>query len=553
MDEKKHLQPETDTKGYRLTFSEDGIFLQVFPRNNDEVLFELKDITKTLEDRGVMDYPIDLIAKTMRESTGEEIEIVKGNHQIPVNSENDEAAEAEAEVVELKEPSITIHISKDRMEGTLSIDSDFTTKKPTVEMVMDKLAEKNVVYGIDEAAIKEAVGAGKAEVVIAKGQRPVNGENAQIIKSKSLDNKGKPVELENGRVDFKNLNVFIIVKEGDLLAERIPHTMGVVGTDIHGQTVAAKPGKPAMLPVGKNTKIIEEHKLISLIDGQLSISGNKISVLPTIEIKGNVDLSTGNIDFIGSVIVRGSVQPGFSIKATGDIEIYGTISGGTVEGKNVIIKAGIQGMQRGYIKAEEDIKSSFAENANLIAGRDTIISEAILHSNIRAGKRVVTQGRRGIIAGGVIVAGEEILVKYAGNQMDTVTRLEVGINPMLKDEYKDIKQALGKAETELEQAQKSLALLKSINPTVLSTAKRELLLKLTKAQFPLAGEVKRLRDRLIEIENAFEELKSGKIKVTEKVYPGVKMIIGSVMKNITSPIQHSRFYEEDNEIKVGPL
>ena len=366
-------------------------------------------------------------------------------------------------------------------------------------------------------------------------------------------NKRKILVDSEFNTRFKNLNIFIIVKEGDLLAERIPHTMGVVGTDIHGQTVAAKPGKPAMLPVGKNTKIIEEHKLISLIDGQLSISGNKISVLPTIEIKGNVDLSTGNIDFIGSVIVRGSVQPGLSIKATGDIEIYGTISGGTVEGKNVIIKAGIQGMQRGYIKAEEDIKSSFAENANLIAGRDTIISEAILHSNIRAGKRVVTQGRRGIITGGVIVAGEEILVKYAGNQMDTVTRLEVGINPMLKDEYKDIKQALGKAETELEQAQKSLALLKSINPTVLSTAKRELLLKLTKAQFPLAGEVKRLRDRLIEIENAFEELKSGKIKVTEKVYPGVKMIIGSVMKNITSPIQHSRFYEEDNEIKVGPL
>ena len=254
------------------------------------------------------------------------------------------------------------------------------------------------------------------------------------------------------------------------------------------------------------------------------------------------------------MIVRGSVQTGFSIKATGDVEIYGTISGGTVEGENIIIKAGIQGMQRGYIKAAEDIKSSFAENANLIAGRDIFITEAILHSNVSAGKRVVVQGRRGIIAGGVTVAGEEILVKCAGNQMDTATRLEVGINPMLKEEYKKVKQDLSKSENALDQAQKSLRSTRgAISPAVLSPAKKELLLKLTKSQFPLAGEVKKLKDRLIEIEDSFEELKVGKVKVSEKVYPGVKIIVGSVIRNINTLMQHCRFYEEDNEIKIGPF
>ena len=70
---------------------------------------------------------------------------------------------------------------------------------------------------------------------------------------------------------------------------------------------------------------------------------------------------------------------------------------------------------------------------------------------------------------------------------DTATRLEVGINPMLKEEYKKVKQDLSKSENALDQAQKSLNLLKAINPAVLSPAKKELLLKLTKSQFPLAG------------------------------------------------------------------
>ncbi len=552
MDGEKYSQTEIDSnnkKGYNLDFSENGVFLQVFPRDNDEVLFELNDITNNLEERGIKEYPIDIIAKAMRESTGELIKIVEEKKAI---ESSDNLAEKDVPAIK-KEPKITISVSRDRMEAVLKIEREANDQEPTIEMIQAKLAEKNIVYGIDESAIKEAIGIDSCELLIAKGQRPVNGENAQIIKPKNMENKGKPVELEDGKVDFKNLNLFAIVHEGDLLAERIPHTMGTPGTDVHGQTVAAKPGKTAMLPVGKNTKIVDEHKLISLIDGQLTLNGNKFSVLPTIEIKGDVDLSTGNIDFIGSVIVRGSVQTGFSIKATGDVEIYGTISGGTVEGKNIIIKAGIQGMQRGYIKAAEDIKSSFAENANLIAGRDIFITEAILHSNVSAGKRVVVQGRRGIIAGGVTVAGEEILVKCAGNQMDTATRLEVGINPMLKEEYKKVKQDLSKSENALDQAQKSLNLLKAINPAVLSPAKKELLLKLTKSQFPLAGEVKKLKDRLIEIEDSFEELKVGKVKVSEKVYPGVKIIVGSVIRNINTLMQHCRFYEEDNEIKIGPF
>ena len=56
MDGEKYSQTEIDSnnkKGYNLDFSENGVFLQVFPRDNDEVLFELNDITNKLEERGI--------------------------------------------------------------------------------------------------------------------------------------------------------------------------------------------------------------------------------------------------------------------------------------------------------------------------------------------------------------------------------------------------------------------------------------------------------------------------------------------------------------------
>lgn len=523
--------------GYLFEFKEDGVYFTVYPRLDDGILFELTDITKILDDSAILNYRIETIAKAMREATGEAVKI---------------AGDAEEETEPLADPKIEILISKDKMEARLHLEINENSKKLTEYMVMQKLEESGVVYGILQSAIQNAVMYSSDDVIVAKGKMPVNGVNASIKKKVEMNKQGQPEKLENDRVDYKNLGLFVVVKAGDLLAERIPHTQGIPGMNIFGEVVAAKPGKTVMLPAGKNTKIVEDHKIVAEIDGQVVVSGNKFSVSPTIVINGDVCLETGNIEFNGSVIVKGSVQAGFHIKADGDVEVAGTISGGTVEARNITVRAGIQGMQRGHIIAKEDIRSTFAENAKLIAGRDAIITEAILHSKVSAGKKIIVQGRRGIIAGGTAAAGEEIVVKCAGNQMDVSTKLEVGINPMLKEEYKEAQKALHEAEEALEQTQKALSVLKAVRPDLLTETKRERLLHLTKSQFPLAGTVKKYKDRIREIEEAFENLKEGKIKVTDYAYPGVKLVIGSVIKHIRSKTQHCTFYAEGGEIKTGP-
>ena len=527
--------------GYLLSFEEDGVYLTVYPRTEATPQVNLTDLTEKLHAHGFMKYGLELLSNVLKEESGRSVKIV------------DESELQDREAVVLLPPKFVIEVSKDRMKANLKIEMEENSMKPTFEMAMEELQKKNICYGIDESGVRNAINRVGNQAIIARGNPPVHGKDAVLIKKVDLTQRGRPKELENGRVDFKSLRLFITVRAGELLVERIPQTQGTPGMDIYGNQVAAKPGKPAMLPNGKNTKILNEHQLVAAIDGQVVLQGTKYAVDPSIEIRGDVDLSTGNIEFNGSVFVRGSVQAGFSIHAAGDVEVAGTISGGTVEGRNVIVKAGIQGMSRGGIKAQEDVRSTFIENAKIIAGRDAIITDSIMHSTVSAGKRIVVEGGRGVIAGGSLSAGEEILAKTIGTQMDTSTRLEVGVNPMLLDEYQKTKKALEKAEKTLDDALKAINLLKAMPQESLSQQKREMLLRLTKSQFPLANEVNQHKEKLAVIETAFEDMKLGKIRVSNVMYPGVKLIIGSVMKSIQSKVEHATFYEEEGDIKMGPF
>ena len=52
-----------------------------------------------------------------------------------------------------------------------------------------------------------------------------------------------------------------------------------------------------------------------IVTDKFIVKDNKISVMALYEIPGDVNLSTGNLDFIGTIIVRGDVKDGFKVFA----------------------------------------------------------------------------------------------------------------------------------------------------------------------------------------------------------------------------------------------
>jgi len=335
------------------------------------------------------------------------------------------------------------------------------------------------------------------------------------------------------------------------LAERIPHTTGTPGTNLHGAPVRQKPGKPKPVPAGKNTSIKDENFVISEIDGQIVDTGSKISVDPHLDIKGDVGMATGNIDFVGAVTVSGNVQEGFILKATGDIEINGMISGANVIGRNIYVKGGVQGMNRGEIRAENDFQATFAENADIEAGGNVIISDVAMHSTIRAGHTLAVEGKRGLVNGGFLAAGEEIRANTIGNTMNVSTRLTVGVNPMIQKKYQTVLKEYNDAKKRLDQVTKMVNTLGKIDISQMPPDKAERINTLIRSQFPLAGLVERNERTLKELDAELQKMKKGKVRVRDVMYPGVKLSINSILKNVQVEENHCTQYVEDDFIKIG--
>ena len=517
---------------FNITEDEQGVHLSVYPPQGAGQPVKVPQIVENFIRRGISKIDNALLIRVVKEALGTPVRIA------------DKPVEVEAD--------IQIMVARDRMEAQLQVNLPKGCRPVTIDDIMNKIKSSGIVYGIDTEAIETALARPGSTVVCAKGLRPADGNNAYITYLVDLESKGRPVELEDGRVDFKNLNMFTTVPKDELLAEKIPPTSGIAGMDILGNEVPAKPGRDVLLPIGKNVYAVDGLKVYAGQAGQLVVINNKVSVVPVIEVKGDVDLSTGNIEFIGNVIIQGSVQTGFTVKAEGNVEIAGNVSGGIIEGKNIIVRMGIQGMHRGYIKAAENVVAKYIENAIVAAGKDVIVSDVVLHSKVSAAKRVIVEERRGLIVGGQISAGEEIRAKTVGTVSATNTDIEVGVNPQMREEYQQLRKEVRKVEFNLEQTQKALSILKAMNQNTLPPDKREMLLKLTKAQFHLIGQMETMRNRTAEIELVFEEMRYGHVKVADTVYPGVKLVVGTLVKPIRDSVKFATFYAEDGEIKTGP-
>jgi uncharacterized protein (DUF342 family) len=541
--------------GYLLEFLQDGVFVTVYPSDGTEMLFELSDVRQTLQDNGVIDYDVIELTKIIREAAGERrkladefVEVMPEEEEEFSSQENASETEADTENEELA--GIIIDISRDQMIATVRYDTSKGTKLPQVEDIKAALEEKGVVYGINEDTIKKGV-TSLTPFVAAEGKQVQHGENARIERKFDLSQKNRPKIDEFNRADYKDMGLFVLVKKGDLLAVRIPQTEGTPGKNIFGLDVPARTGRPIPMPQGKNTEVRNENELYAMIDGQIVDSTRKIDIDPHLDIRSSVGTGTGNIDFTGSVSIKGNVEAGFVVKATGDIEIGGMVNGAEVYGRNVMIKGGINGQNRGIVKAVEDVQAQFAENANIEAGRDVSIVDAILHSNVRAGNRVYVEERRGIITGGSVAAGEEIRCKMVGNAAAVVTRMAVGVDPTVQQRYIEICRECKEDRGRLKQITQMLNTLSKIDVSRLPQQRIDQINVLTRSQFPLAGKIKRAEKEIQSLEEAMGRMKDGKIRVADTVYPGVRITINSVIMNVQSSIRRCLLTVKDERIDIG--
>lgn len=455
-----------------------------------------------------------------------------------------------------KKALVKIELTPNNMQAFLEISpSDPDVVWPTYDEVLHEVKEAGVTYGLKEMVIRRAVEEKVVNpVLIAEGKPPVKGEDASVkflFETERI--KLIPKEMEDGRVNHRELSLIQNVRKGQALLERKPPAPGAPGRNVKNEELKAAAGKDVLFVAGKNAYWDEKkEKMIAAIDGEPSFVGRKISVLNVHQIPGNVGYATGNIEFAGSVVVRGDIENGFVVRAEGDVTVGGNVEGGSVyAGGNVTIRGGIAGQDRTVIECKGNLYARYIDHARIevegeIKGRD-----AILHSQVNAGQRITLESRKGMVMGGVVRARDEINVQVLGSKMGTATEVEVGASPAMRKELIEVEKKVAAMEKELDKVEKALVILNKMGFD-LPPEREELKARLTRTSFYLKAELKKhttRRDELNE-EVTGRQAERGRIKVRQRIYPGVKVIIGNAVRIFKDEVHYAVLTYDEGEVEV---
>ncbi|MDP4159535.1 MAG: FapA family protein [Bacillota bacterium] len=188
------------------------------------------------------------------------------------------------------------------------------------------LEQLKIVHGQRDGIWSEILAVqGVGEVSIAEATLPVPCQHAQLEDFVGV----LQVVPENSEesVDFFASKV-PLVKEGAVLARKIPGKAGVPGMDVHGKVLPAASFKDFNFRLKKNVRLSNDGlEVIAECDGQPIRLDEKAYMVENVYVLHNdVDLTTGSIEFPGDVFIDGNVQDGLHIIAGGKIEIRGSVS-----------------------------------------------------------------------------------------------------------------------------------------------------------------------------------------------------------------------------------
>ena len=299
----------------------------------------------------------------------------------------------EIKTIRIIEPIIKVLVSDDMLSARVSFYPGINTdRKIKYQDVILNLTEKHKISpkNIDDKALKEAIellneGYIVEGILVCQGTPPVQGKDANIEYLFEKPNI-KPQLLPNGKVNYREFTKFIFVSKDQLIIKRTPPDKGMDGRDISGNIIKAQEGIDKSVEVVEGVySNLEKTEYRSKYNGHIILSGNTVSVLPMLQVNGDVNMHTGNLRFEGTIQITGNVQSGFIIDAD-DIIVDGIVENAELKASNsIIIKTGVKGIiNKGSIKAGGNISVGYCENANISAGGELSIEKYCFNSNIEA-------------------------------------------------------------------------------------------------------------------------------------------------------------------------
>ncbi|WP_423897656.1 FapA family protein [Candidatus Pelagadaptatus aseana] len=443
-----------------------------------------------------------------------------------------------------------LFISGDKMQCTLSITPANGGDPLTMEQLIELLDEEKIapdcrdITALSSALEQSISGTPVEQQLIATGTEPLHGKDSQFILLLELPKQQETTLEEDGTTNYYETRKYPAISPGTELMRRTEPSKGTPGSDVYGKTLKAKDGKVINFAkhTGSEISANDTNVLIATMKGHPVIGPKSVSISDTLELK-NVDLSTGNIHFDGSITITGNVCSQMLVEASGDIAVRGFVENATLKaGNNILIGAGVISEQvddgdeeapkfTSTLTAGGNIQALFFNQTDARANGDISARQYAMNSQLVANHKIVMGegGGKGVLLGGTASAGESVEVNTLGSSAYVKTQLSCASK-------KRLKQQLELLVNERERRQKELTQLQSFMDKVSASGKKENLgkvlidktRKIDAAVKRLNNQLEILEQQLQSLEDLLQNASQATIKINKKLFPNSQISINDI-------------------------
>lgn len=441
-----------------------------------------------------------------------------------------------------------VRVSHDNMQAYLYL-PDPVLETYEESDIREALQKSGVVHGIQEDKIPQIIERKMYnwEVLIAQGDTPRDGVNGYYEYKFDVNFSKKPKVRPDGSVDYWSIKMVEIVTEGQEIAVYHKSIPGKDGMTVKGRPVLAKRGRDLVPLRGKGFERSEDGlSYVSQMDGKIEMNNERITILPVYEVSGDVDLSIGNIDFRGDVIIHGGICSGVSVKATGTITVDGVVEGAKIEaGKDIVLRSGVMGASRAVITTRGNISAKFFEYTRVHAN-GSIQADVFLNCQVSCGENIILDGKKASIVGGEVGAIQGIVVHTLGSDGEVRTQVRIGNDSSVRRRIGVLRNKIEVEKANLQKIEDGLKILKDLKNDPRRTDLLRVKIRDTALLAEDTAELEKLEDQL-------ERAKGGSIRVNGHVYPGVRVEIDDLEVHVKEEQIRLEFIRQMDKIIMCSL
>ena len=433
-----------------------------------------------------------------------------------------------------KEKRHFLQMSPDGLKAYLTLPRIKNEGKYTLEFILELLNKASITFGIKKDVIRDMINNEKYEekMLVAEGYGPTFGKDGYY---EFFFDRKVPTDIEfdkDGSANFDNVKYFSTVSVGEKLAVYHPAIHGSDGKTIKDITLPGKNGRDLPVIKGRGFMVMPDHKTYcATVSGGVRFKDGEMIISPLLEVEGK--RKALNINFVGTVWVKGEVPAKSVIRAQGDVIIDGYAEGATIEADgDIVLRSGCNGLEKkAPIKAGGNIYARYLQNLRIDAEK-SIYCNGMIYCEADVKGSVMVFGEDGAIIGGDVATQMGVNASKLGSDSDIKTIVRVGVTAELLNNYNNVTKSIDKTKMELETLYKEQKRIGTANAN--SREQLQWKIKINMAVSTKEKELISLEEKMQDINNQMEKVRGASIKARSVVYSGVLLVIDGKQLQISS-------------------